>query len=110
VRPDTLRSRAARGRARLRRLLSDIDDQGRLVVRGSTTRRAPGIVRVRMDYEDGGGGVHSLRYRARIRAGRWSLREPLPSKAARAGGHLSIQYTGDLGRRIRGEQLPKAVR
>ena len=66
---------------------------------------------MRMDYvDDDGSDVNALRYRARIRGGRWTLREQLPSKPARSGGDLSIQYTGHLGRRIRGEQLTKAVR
>jgi hypothetical protein len=37
------------------------------------------------------------------------MRETLPSKAAAAGGQLSIQYTGAEGRRIRGESLSKTV-
>ena len=62
-----------------------------------------------MDYEDGA-RVSSLSYRTRIRRGRWSLRATLPSKAARSGGDLSIQFTGHEGRRIRGEQATKTVR
>ncbi len=54
------------------------------------------------------GDADVLRYRARIHRGRWALREPLLSKAAR-GGHLSIQFTGDLRRRVRGEAISKAV-
>jgi len=80
-----------------------------LEVRGSVTRRARGVVRVRMEYADGASDASVLRYRARIRHGRWALREPLPSKAA-DGGQLTIQYTGHHRRRIRGESLSKAVR
>jgi hypothetical protein len=110
VRPDRLRSRVASGKARLRRSATAIEG-GALVARGTVSRRARGIVRVRMDYvDDNGSDTNALRYRARIRNGRWTLREQLPSKPARSGGDLSIQYTGHLGRRIRGEQLTKAVR
>ncbi len=106
VRPDRLRSRVAPRRARLRRTMSAIDGQGTLVVRGTVGRRAPGVVRLRFDAADESGVLH---YRARIRRGAWSTREPLPSKAAAAGGQLSIQYTGQMRRRIRGESLSKAV-
>jgi YVTN family beta-propeller protein len=109
VRRDAVRSRAARGKARLRRTRTAIDDRGRLVARGRISRRARGVVRVRLGYEDAGDTAF-LRYRARIRRGRWALREPLPSKAARDGGHLSIQFTGYIPRRIRGEQISKAVK
>jgi hypothetical protein len=54
------------------------------------------------------GDTDVLHYRTRIRRGRWALSEQLPSKAAH-GGDLSIQYTGHLGRRIRGEQVTKRV-
>ena len=106
VRPDRLRSRVAPRRARLRRTMSVIDDHGALVVRGTVSRRAPGVVRLRLDAAD---ESSVLRYRAPIRGGAWSLRETLPSKAAAAGGQLSIQYTGQERRRIRGESLSKAV-
>jgi hypothetical protein len=109
VNPDFVRSRAARGRALLHRTATAIDQQGRLTARGTVSRRAPGVVRVRLDYEDGA-AVRSLRYRTPIRAGRWRLSATLPSKAARSGGQLSIQYTGHFERRIRGEQVSKAVR
>ena len=42
-------------------------------------------------------------------AARGRCGEPLPSRAAEAGGQLSIQYTGRERRRIRGESLSKAV-
>ena len=106
VRPDRLRSRVAPRRARLRRAMSDIDEQGTLVARGSVSRRAPGVVRLRLDAADESSVLH---YRARIRGGSWSVRAPLPAKAAAAGGQLSIQYTGQERRRIRGESLSKAV-
>jgi YVTN family beta-propeller protein len=106
VRPDLLRSRVANGKARLRRMRSAIESGGMLRVGGTISRRARGIVRVRMEYGD----ANVLRYRTRIRRGRWQLSEQLPSKAASEGGDLSIQYTGHLGRRIRGEQVTTRVR
>jgi YVTN family beta-propeller protein len=106
VRPDRLRSRVATRRARLRRTLTMIDAQGRLVARGTTSRGVPGVVRLRFDAADESMVLH---YHAPIVRGAWRLREPLPSKAAAAGGQLSIQYTGAEGRRIRGESLSKAV-
>jgi YVTN family beta-propeller protein len=106
VRPDRLRSRVAPRRARLRRLLTTIDEQGTLVARGTVSRSVPGVIRLRFDAADESSVLH---YRARIRRGAWSLRRPLPSKATAAGGQLSIQYTGAERRRIRGESLSKAV-
>ena len=105
VRPDRLRTRVAPRRSRLRRTMTDVDDRGALVARGTVSRRATGVVRLRLDAADESAVLH---YRARIRGGRWALRRLLPSKAAR-GGQLSIQYTGHHGRRIRGESLSKAV-
>ena len=106
VRPDRLRSRVAPRRARLRRTLTMIDAQGRLVARGTVSRTVPGVVRLRFDTADESGVLH---YHAPIVRGAWRLREPLPSKAVAAGGQLSIQYTGAERRRIRGESLSKAV-
>ena len=63
-------------------------------------------MRLRFDTADESSVLH---YRAPIRRGAWSLRRPLPSRAAAAGGQLSIQYTGRERRRIRGESLSKAV-
>ena len=104
VRPDALRARVASGRAKLRQFLATVRDDGTLDVRGSTARRVPGVVRLRLDPDDESSSLH---YRARIRRGRWSLRALLPSKAE--GGQLSIQYTGFEPRRIRGEALSKHV-
>ena len=106
VRPDRLRSRVATRRARLRRLLTMIDERGALIARGTVSRGVPGVVRLRFDAADESSVLH---YHAAIVRGRWSLRETLPSKAAAAGGQLSIQYTGAERRRIRGESLSKAV-
>jgi YVTN family beta-propeller protein len=104
VRPDALRARVAPRRARLRRLLSSIAADGTLEVRGTVSRTVPGVVRVRLDPDDESRPLH---YRARIRRGRWALRALLPSTVR--AGQLSIQYTGQERRRIRGEALSKAV-
>jgi YVTN family beta-propeller protein len=105
VRPDTLRSRVADGRALLKRGTTAIDGDGRLLARGTISRRARGVVRLRLDPADESPSLH---YRAAIQRGKWSLRRLLPSKAA-TGGQLSIQFTGHERRRIRGESLSKAV-
>jgi hypothetical protein len=104
VRPDALRARVASKRAKLRRLLATMSADGTLTVRGSVNRTVPGVVRLRLDPDDESG---SLRYRARIRRGRWTLRALVPSKVR--GGQLSIQYTGNLPHGIRGEALSKRV-
>jgi len=83
-----------------------IDEHGTLIARGSVSRTVPGVVRLRFDTADESPVLH---FRAPIRRGSWALRRPLPSKAAAAGGQLSIQYTGSGRRRIRGESLSKAV-
>jgi hypothetical protein len=66
VRPDRLRSCVAPRRARLRRLLTTIDEQGTLVARGTVSRSVPGVIRLRFDAGDESSVLH---YRARIRRG-----------------------------------------
>lgn len=108
VRRDTVRLRAASGKARLRRTASRIDAAGNLVVAGTISRRARGVVRVRLGYVDGG-AVRFFTRNARIKAGTWRLKAKLPAAAATAGGHASIQFTGLERARIRGEQLSKQI-
>ncbi|MBW3609263.1 MAG: hypothetical protein KY463_13090, partial [Actinobacteria bacterium] len=109
LRGDELRLRVASGKALLKRGTTRIDDSGRLRVSGTISKRARGEVRIRLEYTDPDSGVEFLNSRAEIDDGTWSLTKPLPSDAANAGGQLSIQYTGYQARRIRGEQLAKAV-
>lgn len=109
VEPDSVTLRAARGKARLVRTTSRIDTKGRLLVAGTITPRARGVVRVRLGYAASGGASTFLDYRAKITAGRWSLTHQLPPAAAKAGGQLSIQFTGLEPSRIRGEQIAKEV-
>ena len=108
VRPDDVRLRAANGKARLERGTTRIDRVGRLRVSGTISRRARGVVRIRLGYAAADGSASFLRYSAKIRNGSWSLTRQLP-QAARAGGQLSIQFTGYEPALIRGEQLAKAV-
>lgn len=109
VRFDEVRLRAANGKAMLRRTATRIDSRGRLVVRGTVSRRALGVVRIRLGYTRPDGAIAFISRKAKIRGGAWSLSAPLPSDAARSGGQLSIQFTGYEPRLIRGEQLAKAV-
>lgn len=109
VRADEVRLRAASGKALLRRDATRIDANRRLTVSGTISERARGVVRIRLGYDAADGSAKFLHYRARIRNGKWSLSETLPADAAKAGGQLSIQFTGYEPRSIRGEQLAKAV-
>jgi len=113
VRPDDVRLRAASGKALLTRDVARINSR-RLEVSGTISRRARGVVRLRLAYVEADGDITELSYRARIviprsGAGRWSIREALPARAAAVGGQVDIQFTGYEPQLIRGEQLSKQV-
>jgi hypothetical protein len=110
VQADSVTLRAAQGTARLVLRTARIDARGRLLASGSIDRRARGVVRIRLGYSALGGSAEFLSFSAKIKRGAWSLGTALPPAAAKAGGQLSIQFTGYEPLRIRGEQLAKAVK
>ncbi len=107
TRPQTVRLRAASRPARLA-LGRPVLRGGRLQASGTVARAARGVVRLQLQY-DAGGATRTVELRARIRGGRWRLDAALPRAvldgiAARRGTlHSYTLFTGDLGRRIRGE-------
>jgi len=107
VRRASVRLRAANGRALLRRTVTRISGR-RLQVGGTISTRARGVVRITLESVVGG-TVRTVSLRARIARGRWSASTTLADAVARAGGQVDIQFTGYGPRRIRGEQVSKAV-
>ncbi len=107
VERDSVTLRAAARTAALVRRTSRIDARGRLLVSGSISPRARGVVLIRLGYTAASGNAAFLHHRAKVRSGAWSLTTPLPPAAAHAGGQLSIQFTGYEPLRIRGEQIAK---
>ena len=108
VRPTEVRLRAANGKARLQRDLLSLHN-GVIAAGGSVTARAHGVVSLILSFERPNGTVGEWQGRASIRDdGSWRLEENLPSDA-RAGGYLSIQFTGSYPRRLRGEQTAKQL-
>jgi YVTN family beta-propeller protein len=106
---DTLRVRTGTVASRLRMTRARVSEDGRMELAGTVDRRARGVVRVRFAYVGTGTRTRFMRYSARIRGGRWTLRALLPSQAARDGGFLSVQYGGDARRRVAGQHLIRRV-
>lgn len=107
VRPAFVRLRAASGRAELERDRLSLQD-GVLRARGSVSPRARGVVRLILGFVRDDGSAGLWQGRAAIDGGRWEATSTLPPEAA-GGGHLSIQFTGYLPGRIRGEQIAKEL-
>ncbi len=109
VRSAAVRLRAAKQPARLRIGAAAIAT-GRLVAHGSISRRARGVVRLRLAYIESG-EVRAAGFTATISHGRWRLSAALP-RAARADGYLTVQFTGYAqarGAPMRGEQDARQV-
>jgi len=108
TRPQTLRLRAASGRARLGPGRPTLSSGGRLRARGTISSRARGVVRVNLSYVHQG-TTHVVRRKARIENGRWRLNARLAAEdvariRARTGTVQStIAFTGYLRERLRGE-------
>ena len=106
TRQEFVRLRAASQRAELDvEEISLIDD--RLSAKGSVTSRAKGVIRLLYSYVDPDGTPNVHEARAKIQKdGDWTLKDDqVPAQLAQCGGYLSIQFTGYLPQRIRGEQL-----
>jgi hypothetical protein len=107
VDPDDVRLRAARGKALLRLATAQLAN-GTLSVNGTISRRARGVVRIRLSFTRPDATTGVQLFSARIAGGRWRTSQRLSGDAAK-GGQLSIQFTGFRGANLRGEQLSKAV-
>ena len=107
TRPQTVRLRAASRRADLR-LKRPAIANGRLRASGTVSRRARGVVRVKIEYVVAG-KTHTREFKAPIANGRWSLNQRLSQGvreaiAKRTGTvHSYTLFTGYMPRRIRGE-------
>jgi hypothetical protein len=85
-----------------------LNKEGVLFAQGRVADEAKGVVRLILSY-DTTTGPKVWEGQAEIQKfGSWKLKEQLPPEA-RLGGHLSIQFTGYLPKRIRGEQITKQV-
>ncbi len=107
TRPQTVRLRAAAGKANLR-LARPTIVAGRLRAAGTISTEARGVVRVQIQYESDG-QTRTLRFLAPILDGKWSLNEKLARSvvdgiARRTGTvHSYTLFTGYMPRRMRGE-------
>ena len=96
--------------ARLKVARARVEKGGRFTLAGVVSERARGTVRVRLAYAGTGTRTRFLRFGAKIRRGRWVVRTLLPTQAARSGGDLSIQYSGDARRAVAGAHLVRRLR
>lgn len=107
VRPAFVRLRAASSAAELER--DDLSLRGGVLrARGTVNSRARGVTRLILGFVRDDGSVGFWHGRAAIENGRWETTQELPAEAVR-GGYLSIQFTGYLPQRIRGEQIAKEL-
>lgn len=107
VRHDSVRLRAATGKARLQRTTSTLAD-GVLTVTGTVGPRARGVVRISLTYVTPAGTPYVANFTAPIVEGHWTLTRTLTDTAVK-GGDLVIEYTGHLPTRTRGERLNKLL-
>ena len=110
VLPDHTRLRVAAVGADLHTTKTAIDARGLLHSEGTIAPAVRGKVRARFAYVGQGTRVRYLHWTAPIRGGRFRLRALLPSQAARAGGHLTLEYPGDAARRLGGARIADRVR
>ena len=105
------RTGCARGsptrRARLRRTLTAIDQQGRLVARGTVVRGAPGVVRLRFDAADESSVLHF--HAPIVRGALVAARAAAVEGRGRRRAALDPVHGRARAAGIRGESLSKAV-
>lgn len=82
----------------------------RLQANGTLTDRARGVVRLEFSYIDAQGQARTWKANTEIQEGQWSLDGQVPQDLATYGGYLSVLYTGNCGRRIRGEMTAYDLR
>jgi hypothetical protein len=106
--PQTVRLRAANGKANLRTRRPTLTAGGRLRASGTIRGAARGVVRIELQFGVGA-AVRTLRYSAKIERGKWALNRQLSARAraairARAGTvHSTVLFTGYAPARMRGE-------
>jgi uncharacterized delta-60 repeat protein len=109
TRPTEVRLRAARNAADLE--VERLSLQGdRLQANGTLTDRARGVVRLEFSYIDAQGLAQTWKANTEIQEGEWSLDGQVPPDLATYGGYLSVLYTGNYDRRIRGEMTAYDLR
>jgi hypothetical protein len=109
VRPERVRVAAAPAASRLRVTQARIAASGRLALAGSISRRAHGVLQVRLTYSPRAGKTKEYDYKARIRGGGWSLGDVLPAEAAKTRVQVTVMYAGDGARGIGGAHISQEV-